>query len=111
VGADLSRFTFSLRGIGFTGAPGSVTPSFGTIGKIDAGRFAAGIGFARPEYAEFQFGNALGGGQDWLLATSGLRAGDSFSIIATVPEPSSAALLLPMLCMASLMAARRRKKD
>ena len=58
--------------------------------------YAAGISFARPEYAEFQFGNVLGGGQDWLLATSGLRAGDSFSITATVPEPSSAALVLPL---------------
>ena len=110
-GADLSRFTFSLRGISFTGAPGSVTPSFGTLGKVDTSPFAAGISFARPEYAEFQFGDVLGGGQDWLLATSGLRAGDSFSITATVPEPSSAALVLPMLCMAGLMAARRRKQD
>ncbi|MCC2954023.1 PEP-CTERM sorting domain-containing protein [Massilia sp. IC2-477] len=110
-GADLSRFTFSLQGISFTGAPGSVTPSFGTVGRIDASPFATGISFGRPEYAEFQFGNVLGGGQDWLLATSGLRAGDSFSITATVPEPSTAALLLPMLCMAGLMAARRRKQD
>jgi hypothetical protein len=109
-GADLSRFTFSLQGIRFAGA-GSVTPSFGAVGAVDAGERAAVISFARPEHAEFQFGNVLGGGQDWLLDTHGLVAGDSFSITATVPEPPSAALVLPMLCMAALMAARRRKKD
>lgn len=111
-GADLNRFSFSLQGIRFAGA-GSVTPSFGSIGAIDAGATAAVIDFATPEYAEFQFGDVFGGaGQDWLLDTAGLQAGDSFSITATVPEPSTAALVLPMLCMAGLSAAaRRRRKD
>lgn len=112
-GAGIDRFSFSLQGITFAGA-GSVTPAFGSLGKVDFSSTAAGIGFASPEYAEFQFGDPTGvaGQADWLLATAGLRAGDRFSITATVPEPSSAALVLPMLCMASLMAAaRRRKKD
>lgn len=112
-GAALERFTFSLQGIRFA-APGTVTPAFGSIGRIDSGDFAAGISFASPEYAEFQFGDVFGdaGTADWLLDTAGLRAGDTFTITAAVPEPSSAALVLPMLCMASLMAAaRRRKKD
>jgi len=108
----LERFTFSLQGIRFA-APGTVTPAFGSVGAIDSGDFAAGIGFASPEYAEFQFGDVFGdaAAADWLLDTAGLRAGDTFTITATVPEPSSAALVLPMLCMAGLMAARRRKKD
>ena len=114
-GAELSRFTFSLQGIGFAGA-GSVTPAFGTLDAVESSASAATIRFATPEYAEFQFGNVFGvpGQADWLLDTAGLRAGDSFRIVAataTVPEPSSAALVLPMLCMAGLMAARRRKKD
>ena len=112
-GAGIGRFTFSLQGIGFAEA-GTVSPAFGSLGKVDLSGAAAGISFASPEYAEFQFGDVTGvaGQVDWLLATAGLRAGDSFSITATVPEPSSAALVLPMLCMASLMvAARRRKKD
>lgn len=111
-GADLSRFTFRLQGIGFAGA-GTVTPAFGSIKSVDAGATAAVINFATPEYAEFQFGDVFGiaGQADWLLDTAGLQAGDSFSITATVPEPSTAALVLPMLCMAGLMAARRRKKD
>ncbi|MGH8852791.1 MAG: PEP-CTERM sorting domain-containing protein [Telluria sp.] len=111
-GADLSRFTFSLQGIGFAGA-GTVTPTFGTLGGVGISASAAGISFATPEWAEFQFGDVLGGaGQlDWLLATAGLRAGDSFTITATVPEPSTSALLLTMLCMAGLFAARRRRQD
>ena len=112
-GAALNRLTFSLQGIRFA-APGSVTPAFGSIKRVDSGAFAASISFAAPEYAEFQFGDVFGdaGTADWLLDTAGLRAGDTFTITATVPEPSSAALVLPMLCMASLMAAaRRRKKD
>jgi hypothetical protein len=112
-GAELNRFSFTLQGIGFAGA-GSVTPGFGSVGSVDMGQAAAVIHFATPEYAEFQFGDVFGvaGQSDWLLDTSGLQAGDSFSITATVPEPSTAALVLPMLCMAGLMAAaRRRKKD
>jgi len=112
-GAALERFTFSLQGIRFAAPAGTVTPSFGSIGAIDIGANAVGISFARPEYAEFQFGDVFGnaGTADWLLDTTGLQAGDSFTISATVPEPSTAALLLPMLCMAGLMAARRRKQD
>lgn len=108
-GAGLDRFTFSLQGIRFAGA-GSVTPAFGTLGQVEAGEFAAAINFATPEYAEFQFGNVLGGGQDWLLDTAGLRAGDAFTITATVPEPSTTLLMLPMLALAGLTAARRRKQ-
>ncbi len=111
-GAALNRFTFSLQGIRFA-APGSVTPAFGTVGAVTSNDFAARIDFSAPEYAEFQFGDVFGnaGAADWLLDTAGLRAGDTFTISATVPEPSSAALVLPMLCMAGLMAARRRKQD
>ena len=113
-GAGLNRFSFSLQGIRFAGnGAGTVSPAFGSIGAIDAGPGAALISFATPEYAEFQFGDATGlpGAADWLLDTAGLQAGDSFSITAAVPEPSSAALVLPMLCMGLLVAARRRKKD
>lgn len=109
-GAGLDRLTFSLQGVRFAGA-GSVTPAFGTLGTVQAGEFAAAINFATPEYAEFQFGNVLGGGQDWLLDTAGLRVGDAFTITASVPEPSTTMLMLPMLCLAGLMAARRRQDD
>ena len=50
------------------------------------------------------------GGADWLLDTRGLAVGDTFVISAEVPEPSTFALMLPALCMAGMMAARRRKQ-
>lgn len=111
-GAELNGFTFILQGIRFAGA-GTVTPSFGSVGSVEAGASAAVIRFATSEYDQFQFGDVFGGpGQaDWLLDTTGLQAGDRFSITATVPEPSTAALVLPMLCLGLVAAARRRMKD
>jgi hypothetical protein len=110
-GAALNGFHFNLRGISFLAA-GSVTPTFGTLGSISHGADYASIAFAKPEWAEFHFGNPLaeGGKIDWLLDTRGLTAGDTFVISADVPEPSTIALLLPALGLAGLMAGRRRKK-
>ncbi|MET0983527.1 MAG: PEP-CTERM sorting domain-containing protein, partial [Telluria sp.] len=110
-GTALNQFHFRLNGISFA-APGSVTPTFGTLGELKHGQNGASIAFASPEWAEFHFGNPLGmdGASNWLLDTRGLTAGDTFVISAEVPEPSTLALLLPTLCMAGLMATRRRKK-
>lgn len=110
-GTALNQFHFRLNGISFA-APGSVAPTFGTLGGVKHGASYASIAFASPEWAEFHFGNPLGmnGASDWLLDTRGLHAGDTFVISAEVPEPSSLALVLPTLCMAGLMAARRRRK-
>lgn len=110
-GAALNGFHFNLSGISYLAA-GSVTPTFGTLGSVSHGPDAASIAFASPEWAEFQFGNplALGNQADWFLDTRGLAAGDTFAISAEVPEPSTFALMLPALCMAGVMAARRRRK-
>ena len=107
-GYGLSHFTFSLQGIAFS-APGSVTPAFGTLKQVTFAGNAAGISFATPEFAEFQFGNpfSLAGKSDWVLDTTGLRAGDAFSITATVPEPSSFVLLLSALALMGVYAVRR----
>jgi len=109
-GAALNGFDFRLDGIGFAQA-GSVTPAFGTLGSVGYGSDYASISFSSPEWAEFHFGNPLAenGAADWLLSTEGLRAGDTFSITAEVPEPSTAALMLSALCMSSLLMARRRR--
>jgi PEP-CTERM motif len=109
-GAALNGFQFNLQGISYLTA-GSVTPTFGTLGGVSSGLDYASIAFASPEWAEFHFGNplAVAGGADWLLDTRGLAAGDTFVISAEVPEPSTFALMLPALCMAGMMAARRRK--
>lgn len=110
-GTAMDQFHFRLRGISFA-VPGSVTPTFGTLGELKHGADYASIAFASPEWAEFHFGNPLGmdGESNWLLDTRGLNAGDTFVISANVPEPSTLALMLPTLCMAGLMAARRRRK-
>ena len=110
-GAALQRFTFAADGIAFAGQ-GSVTPTFGTLGAVGLASHAATIDFASPEWAEFHFGNpfALGGKNDWVLDTTGMRAGDAFSITATVPEPSTLALLLASLAMISFTAAGRGKR-
>lgn len=110
-GQALTGFDFRLDGIGFLQA-GTVTPTFGTPGYVGHGSGYASIGFSSPEWAEFHFGNPVddAGAADWLLNTAGLRAGDSFSITAEVPEPSTAALMLSALCMSSLLALRRRQR-
>jgi hypothetical protein len=111
-GVPITQFNFVLQGITFAAA-GSVTPTFGVLGNVGFDSDSAHIAFSSAEPAEFHFGNPLGlmGQTDWLLDTPGLQVGDVFSITAQVPEPSTIALLIPMLCMASLMLARRSKND
>lgn len=108
IGLAIPRFHFTLQGIGYA-APGSVSSFSGHSVSYSAGN--AAISFPHGETAEFQFGNPTGvaGRSDWLLDTSGLRAGDTFSIVAQVPEPSTVAMVLPLL--AGLLLARRRKRD
>jgi len=113
-GTALDTFSVSLNGIAFFAA-GSVTPAFGTVGATTWGAHTANVAFSAPEWAEFQFGNALGvpGASDWLLDTQGLRAGDTFTITAAtvaaaeVPEPSTA--LLAMTALLGMTAAYKRK--
>ena len=115
-GTALDEFSFSLDGIAFFAA-GSVTPAFGTVGGVTSGAHTANVVFSAPEWAEFQFGNALAlpGASDWLLDTRGLRAGDTFTVTAAttraaeVPEPSSA--MLAMTALLGMTAAYRRKRQ
>jgi len=106
----LPKFNFDLQGISYTSS-GSVTAGFGTIGSVSNTATNANIAFSNGEPADFYFGNPLGnaGQFDWLLDTTGMQAGDTFSITAQVPEPASLALMLPLL--AGLVAARRRKRN
>jgi hypothetical protein len=114
-GTALNEFSVSLNGIAFHAA-GSVTPAFGTVGSTTSGAHAANVVFSAPEWAEFQFGNALAvpGAADWLLDTQGLRAGDTFTITAAtaraaeVPEPSTA--MLAMTALLGMTAAYKRKR-
>lgn len=108
-GEGIKHFTFTLKGIAFS-APGSVTPTFGTVSQVHYDSDAAAIAFATPEFAEFHFGNPFSqnGKSNWFFNTTGLRAGDTFSITATVPEPSTIVLMLAALGMFGLFGAKRR---
>ncbi|WP_426103314.1 PEP-CTERM sorting domain-containing protein [Massilia sp. TSP1-1-2] len=109
-GRSLTNFSFYLEGIAFSSA-GSVTPTFGTTSQINYTSTAAAITFATPEFAEFSFGNpfSLNNKSDWYFDTTGLRAGDAFSISATVPEPSTAMLMLSALAMFGGLYRRQRR--
>ena len=106
---SMPKFNFDLQGITFAAA-GSVTPGFGTIGSVNYSATNANIAFSHGETTDFYFGNPLNqaGKMDWLLDTTGMQAGDTFSIVAQVPEPATLALVLPLL--AGVAAARRRKQ-
>lgn len=110
-GAALSRLTFSLQGASF-GVPGSVAATFGSIGAVEVSGHAVAIAFATPEFAQFHFGNpfSLAGATDWLLAPASLRAGDRFTLRATVPEPSTIALMLASLAMFAFAKRQRDKR-
>lgn len=107
-GISFPQFIFNLQGISFA-APGSVS-AFSNALSVNHSNYNAAISFATGEPAEFHFGNptAVAGRSDWLLDTTGLRAGDTFSIVAEVPEPSTIALMLPLL-LGGVMVARRRQ--
>lgn len=108
VGLSLNQLSLSLQGISYAAA-GSVSSFSGAQASFTSKQ--AVIKFANGETADILFGNPNmdAGRSDWLLDTSGLAAGDSFSIVAQVPEPSTVAMVLPLL--AGLLLARRRKRD
>jgi len=108
VGLSMYQFNFGLQGISYAAA-GSVSSFAGATASYTSNN--AVVKFANGEPAIMLFGNPtlVNGSSDWLLDTTGLSAGDTFSIVAQVPEPSTVALMLPLL--AGLLLARRRKRD
>lgn len=110
-GIGWQQMRFTLAGIGFDAA-GSVTPTFGTLAGTDVSGATATVRFGSPEYAEFYFGNplAVGGASDWRLNLAGLQAGERFTITASVPEPSTLAMLLATLALFSFSKRVRDKK-
>ena len=108
VGLSMHELSLGLQGISYATA-GSVNAFSGAQASYSSHH--AVIKFANGETTDILFGNPtmVDGRSDWLLDTSGLSAGDSFSIVAQVPEPSTVAMVLPLL--AGLLLARRRKRD
>lgn len=108
VGLPIDRLNLTLQSITYAAA-GSVASFSGATASYSSNN--ALIKFVNGETADILFGNPtlVAGRSDWLLDTTGLAAGDTFSIVAQVPEPSTVAMVLPLL--AGLLLARRRKRD
>ena len=108
VGLSMYEFSFGLQGISYAMA-GSVNSFSGAQASYSSNN--AVVKFVNGETTDLFFGNptTVAGRNDWLLDTTGLAAGDRFSIVAQVPEPSTVAMVLPLL--AGLLLARRRKRD
>ena len=108
-GAALPGLQLSLQGANF-GVVGSVTPAFGQLVSISGDDARQTLQFNPAEPYAVTLGAAFGqaGTQDWLLAPTGLQAGDRLALtISAVPEPTTTAMLA--LGLAALVLAARRK--
>lgn len=108
-GAALPGLQLSLQGASF-GLVGSVTPAFGQLVSISGNDARQTLQFNPAEPYAVTLGAAFGqaGTQDWLLAPTGLQAGDRLALtISAVPEPGTWAIL--GLGLAALAVAVRRR--
>ncbi|URI06981.1 PEP-CTERM sorting domain-containing protein [Aquincola tertiaricarbonis] len=108
-GAALPGLQLSLQGASF-GLVGSVTPAFGQLASISGDDLRQTLQFNPAETYAVDLGAPFGqaGTQDWLLAPTGLQAGDRLALtISAVPEPTTTAML--GLGLAALLVAARRR--
>jgi hypothetical protein len=89
---------------------GTVTRFFGGTTQSVGGTGAVALVFTPTEYFDIEIGNAFGttpGAANWSLSAAGLNPGDTFTVTAVVPEPTTVALML--LGLAGIGAAARRR--
>lgn len=112
-GIGQSWISLTLSGGAFDDV-GTVTRSFGGGASAGGSGAYALLAFSTPEFLDVQVGDPLGGNaaaRDWSIDLSGLQAGGSFSITAaSVPEPSTYALMLGAVGLLGWTTARRQKK-
>jgi PEP-CTERM motif len=109
-GLGLDALSFSLNGTSF-GSLGTVTRTFGGTAttSLDGTGQTAFVNFSSPEYLDVALGASTGvlGQVDWSINTTGLRAGDTLTITAAVPEPATYALMLAGFAAVGFAARRR----
>lgn len=108
-GNVLPGLQLSLQGASF-GLVGSITPAFGQLASISGDDLRQTLQFNPAETYAVDLGAPFGqaGTQDWLLAPTGLQAGDRLALtISAVPEPTTTAML--GLGLAALLVAARRR--
>lgn len=111
-GLGQNSYGLSLSGGSFD-TVGSVTRFFGGSTALSGTPQNVALNFNTPEFFDVQLGNPLGNNalaNDWLLNLSGLQPGSTFSITATVPEPSAYALMFGALGLLGWTTVRRQSK-
>lgn len=109
-GNALPGLQLSLQGASF-GLVGSITPAFGQLASISGDDLRQTLQFSPAEPYAVDLGAPFGqaGTQDWLLAPTGLQAGDRLALtISAVPEPATTAMLA--LGLAALVVAARPRR-
>jgi len=108
-GGGMDHVKFLLRGTTF--ATLGTADGFSGPGTVSGGGAGARIDLSPPEFLDLFVGDPLGTGSpaiNWSIATTGLTAGDTFTMQVAVPLPGSLPLLLAGLGLAAFVRARSR---
>lgn len=109
IGEGFERITLELQGTTFASL-GSASGTFGSIATVSGAGALASVSFSGPEYVEAYVGDWFldGSGSDFAIDLAGATGPVSLTITASVPEPSTWAMLVAGLGLAVATARRRR---
>lgn len=109
IGEGFERITFALQGTTFS-TTGSAASTFGSIATVSGSGTLASVSFAGPEYVEAYIGDWFldGSGSDFAIDLAGATGPVYLTLTASVPEPSTWAMLIAGLALATSAGRRRR---